>query len=84
VDDFESVFDDLHGLDLFTGVASLIHEAIHHTFNNRALDLSELLHLPSSSSVRDGHLSLVSLDSNVIFEADIIDLDFSVVPSSEK
>jgi hypothetical protein len=84
VDDLESVLDDLHGLDFFTGVSALVHEAVNHAFNDRALDLSELLELVSTSGMRNSHLRLVSLDSDVIFEADVIDLHFGVIPFSEK
>ena len=84
VDDLEGVLDDLDGLDLFTGVAALIHEAIHHALDDGALDLSELLELVTAGGVGNGDLRLVSLDSNVIFEADVIDLHFGVIPFSEK
>ncbi len=79
VDDFESVLDDLDGLDLFTSVATLVHEAVHHALDDGALDFSELLELVSSSSVGHGHLGFVGRHSDVIFEADIVNLKLLIL-----
>ena len=74
MDDFESVLDDLDGLDLFTSVAALVHEAVHHAFDDGALHLSELLELVSTRGVGHGHLGFVSGHGDVVFEADIVNL----------
>ena len=72
MDDFEAVFEDLDSLHLFTGVASLVHEAVDHAFDDRALDFFKSLLLPSAGGVGNGHLGFLGFDSDVIFEADIV------------
>jgi len=60
------------------------HERSDESFNNGALSLSEFLDLPSTSSVWDEDLTLNGRDSNVILEADIIDLNFGIVVFTEE
>ena len=56
MDNFESVLDDLDGLDFFTSVAAFVHEAVDHAFDNGALHFSELLELVSASSMGNCNL----------------------------
>ena len=84
VNDFEGVSQDSDSKSLLTGVSTGEHECIDESLDDWALSLSEFLDLPSTSSVRDIDLGLESADGDVILEADILDLDFRVVPSAEK
>lgn len=56
VNDFKRVSDDSDGHSLLTSVSTVEHKSIHESFNDWALGLSELLNLPSASSVRDENL----------------------------
>jgi hypothetical protein len=51
MNDFESVFDDSNGHELFTVVTAVHHEGVDQTFNDWALGLSEPFDLISTRSV---------------------------------
>ena len=84
VDDFKSVSQDSDGKSLLTSVSASEHKSIDESFNDWALSLSELLNLPSASSVRDVDLGLEGADGDVVLEADVLDLNLGVIPASEK
>jgi len=84
VDDFESLSDDSDSQSLLTRVSSVEHKAIDESFDNRALNLSEFLDLVSSSSVGNKDLALSGGNSNIVLEADVINLDFSIIPLAEQ
>ena len=79
LDDSESLFNNSDSKVLLTRVSTMEHERSDESFNNGALGLSEFLDLPSTSSVWDEDLTLNGRDSNVILEADIIDLNFRII-----
>ena len=43
VDDIESLFDDLHGVQLLTSVAAVEHQAVSKTFDKRTLHITDFL-----------------------------------------
>jgi hypothetical protein len=73
-DDFKSLSNQSNGEAFFTGISSVEHKAINKSFNDRALGFQEFSLLISSGSVGNHNLDFSLDNSDVIFEASIINL----------
>ncbi len=76
--------DDSDSLNFLTSVSAMELKGANESFNNRGKSLSELFSLISASSMRDKDLGPGGLDSNIVLEAWIIDLEVIVTPSGEE
>ncbi len=84
VDDFEGVSDDSDGLDFLTGVSAMELKRSNKSLNNGSKCLSELFSLIPAGSMWHKNLRSCGLDSNIVLEAWVINLEVIVTPSGEE
>ena len=84
VDDFKGVSDDSDSLDFFTGISAVELEGSDKSLNDGGEGFSELFGLVSAGSVGDKDLGSGGFDSDVVFEAGVIDLEVVVTPPGEE
>ena len=84
MDELKGGSHDLHGLDLLSGVSSLEGDASDESFNDGARGLLELLLLISSGSVRDVDSASWGINSDVLSEGLVLDLEALIIPLTEE
>mmetsp|Transcript_36977 Transcript_36977/g.55873 ORF Transcript_36977/g.55873 Transcript_36977/m.55873 type:complete len:247 (-) Transcript_36977:55-795(-) len=84
VDNLEGMLHDADGHHFLTVVPAVHHHGAAQSLHDRAQGLSELLLLVSASSVRQEGHGVHSMNSDVVLEGQVTDVDIAVAPAAEE